>query len=69
MNGIKAAGLLLAIGSCVPVWRGLAALDSGDHLSAVLAFFLAWVLARAGVELTTVAQGGALPHREGSHDS
>ena len=69
MNLTKAAGLLLGLASCVPVWQGLAAIDRGDHLGALIALFLAWVLARAAVEVTAAARGGALVRSEGSHDS
>lgn len=62
-------GWLLAAASCVPVWKGLEALEAGDHLGAVLAAFMAWVLGRAAVELTLGGNGGALPGREGSHGS
>ena len=65
----QALGWLLAAASCVPVWRGLQALDAGDHFGALLAAFLAWVLARAAVELTLGIKGGALSGQEGSHGS
>ena len=52
--------VVLALVSCVPVWAALRALESGDHLGGVLGLLLAWVLARAAVELTAALPGGRL---------
>lgn len=61
MNTVmKAVAAALALLSCVPVWAGLRALEAGDHLGGVLGLLLAWVLARAAVELTAALPGGAL---------
>lgn len=55
------AGVGLAIGACVPVWRALSALSEGDYLAAGLGVVLAWILARTGVELLAIADRGATP--------
>ncbi|MCO4759999.1 MAG: hypothetical protein KC502_00725 [Myxococcales bacterium] len=64
MNSMKIVGLILAVLSCVPIGFGLRALDAGDPLGAGLGLAMAWVTARAAVELTAGAQGVALPGKE-----
>ncbi len=60
MNVQRVAGVALALGSCWPVWQALVAVRAGDHLGALIGLLLAWVLARAGLELTSSAPGGVL---------
>lgn len=48
----------LAVASLWPLWRGLASIDAGDYLGAVLALAMAWLLARTAVELAVAAQRG-----------
>jgi hypothetical protein len=50
-------GFILGAASLWPVANGLAAIDTGDYLGALLALTLAWLLARTAVELIGVGSG------------
>lgn len=56
MNWRSALGAGLAAGACWPAWHALALIAERDYLAASLALGLVWVLARAGVELTMLAE-------------
>lgn len=52
---LATVGCVLAAGlSLVPLWHGLASIDAGDYLGAVLAMAMAWLLARTAVELAAL---------------
>lgn len=59
MRRLAPAGCVLTAAlSLVPLWRGLASIDDGDYLGAVLALAMAWLLARTAVELAALIDRG-----------
>lgn len=54
-------GMALAVGSCWPVYKGLAQLAEKDYLAAFLALALAWLVARTGLELVMMADASDAP--------
>lgn len=44
-------GMLLLAAALWPCWESLRALDRRDYVSALLAAFVGWFMAQAGVEL------------------
>ena len=59
MNPRSLLGMALAAASCWPIWLGLAALAERDYLACGLGLALAWLMARTGLELLRLQDGGA----------
>ncbi len=55
MGTLRVAGVMCALLSCLPAWRGLAAIAQADYLGALIALGLTWILGRSGVELVALA--------------
>ncbi len=48
---VRVVGLGLLVGALVPFWQSLQALDHRDYVSSLLAGFVGWFVAQAGIEL------------------